>query len=362
MAGEDVCEACGERNPADSAFCLFCGVYLGWNERPDTGGTQQPSRAAPQEADHTQVLEPQPPSEPRSAPAYSAPVGVGQPLPPLSPAPGGPPMAPYAGHAPCPVCGRVNEPDRRFCSRCGQVLQVQGTEPMATPPARRTSWWSRLFDSEDRRARRAYRRSLPAWYRWRRWLIALAVLALVVVALVVVGKNPVTWAKARWYDLRGTTVTAPVDRVVPVPQNSVADGFGVDGLADPRIAQSWATGWPSTTARPDNCGEGNGTGGLRLVLTSPSRLRGLEVTTGLPDDAAAYARMFHARLVDISWPGGCAERELKDVTGLQRLSLDTGHEVRHLTLHVASAYPPPANVRATEQVAITEIRLLERPS
>src|SRR4029453_18451260 len=31
--GVDVCEACGERNPAGSAFCVYCGVYLGWDQR-----------------------------------------------------------------------------------------------------------------------------------------------------------------------------------------------------------------------------------------------------------------------------------------------------------------------------------------
>ena len=30
MATEDQCSACGERNPAGSAFCVFCGTYLGW--------------------------------------------------------------------------------------------------------------------------------------------------------------------------------------------------------------------------------------------------------------------------------------------------------------------------------------------
>jgi hypothetical protein len=194
-------------------------------------------------------------------------------------------------------------------------------------------------------------------------LIALLVLALVIIGCVVVGKNPIGWAKARWYDLRDSTVVVDIERVVPVPPGSVAPEYGVAGLTDPRIAQSWATAWAANTAQPDRCGAGNGTGALRFVLPVPTRVRGIEIVPGVLDDDPGSARMFHAHRVDISWPGGgCVERELADKSGAQRFWFDTDHDVSRLTLRVATAYPPPANVQATELVAITEVRLLARPS
>src|SRR5699024_7697642 len=32
-AVNDVCTGCGEPNPPGTQFCLFCGIYLGWEER-----------------------------------------------------------------------------------------------------------------------------------------------------------------------------------------------------------------------------------------------------------------------------------------------------------------------------------------
>src|SRR5579885_2588266 len=42
LTAEDVCSECGERNPPNSAFCVFCGHYLGWDERdsPDDEATR----------------------------------------------------------------------------------------------------------------------------------------------------------------------------------------------------------------------------------------------------------------------------------------------------------------------------------
>ena len=73
----------------------------------------------------------------------------------------------------CPSCGTINPDTRRFCSHCGYAFFYGGLDPYAgyyTSPASQAA--------QDRAARKAYRRSLPPLYRWRRVIIGVAVAAL----------------------------------------------------------------------------------------------------------------------------------------------------------------------------------------
>ena len=81
-----------------------------------------------------------------------------------------------------------------------------GTSAPVTRSTQRSTWWTRLWDSKDRVARRAYRRSLPPLYRWRRVIIAVLALGLVGGGLAVVGRSPKAFVQARYYDVRRTLV------------------------------------------------------------------------------------------------------------------------------------------------------------
>src|SRR4029453_6234687 len=150
--GVDVCEACGERNPAGSAFCVYCGVYLGWDQRegeeqsaPNAAPTAPPTAASAGTGQTPASGQPgagqAPPAYPGSqGPAYTGgqqgaysagnqaqpaghayePAGVSpydvtapQPTVPL---PGVQPIPP--GQTPCPSCGNPNPTSRRFCGKC----------------------------------------------------------------------------------------------------------------------------------------------------------------------------------------------------------------------------------------------------
>lgn len=363
MAGEDVCEACGERNPIDSAFCLYCGVYLGWNERTLDETSAGPEASAPGPAPAGpghQPAQPQPggpPPQPEPATTAVQPaVGPG-------PVRGGAPTAYAPGEAPCPTCGRVNEPGRRFCGKCGQVLQAVPTAAGSGPtPTRRSSWWTRLFDPADRRARRDYRRSLPAWYRWRRWLITLLVIALVVIGCVIVGKNPVGWAKARWYDLRDTTVAVTPVQASSVPPHSALAGRGAGKLVD-GTSNAWVTSWPPKGANASPpCGGLVGVGRARLEFP-PTRIRGIEINAGPnADEADSRQLQFVPKRVDVIAGGRCLElADLENVPESQKRSFDTGQPVDQLVLAVATAYAPTAKTGTTPTVQIREVTLLARP-
>ena len=182
--------ACGEPNPAGSAFCVFCGTYLGW-EQPGHEPSP-PASAAPSASGAGVGTSPSavPPSHP-----------AGTPAPPPSPAPpSGPPPAtvrPPSG-TPCPQCGQDNPATRRFCSRCGHQLVAAAAPPTRAPAARPADGWdpertggTSGVPPEPPRAlplAPGSRGARPCWWR-------------VAVVLTLTGNNPMGWAQDRWRDL-----------------------------------------------------------------------------------------------------------------------------------------------------------------
>ncbi|TDO47262.1 hypothetical protein EV643_109155 [Kribbella sp. VKM Ac-2527] len=388
---EDVCTACGERNPAGSAFCLYCGVYLGWNEadRQDGSSTRTPVGA------------------PGGAPSGTTDEGSG-----------GQRGAGYAGGAEhgggqrggvasgaeyggsghsgsgnsgagqggsgygaagrgglglagegapgllCPQCGHPNEVSLRFCGKCGQVLRptLQAIRPAATQVRR--SWWQRFWDPADRRARRDYRRSLPPLYRWRRVIVIVLTLAAVFAGLSVVGKNPVGWAKDRYHDLRGTLVVPNEVVYTADPPESVADNRDVAALGSPAVDDAWVTAWPQTFIPINGCGgEQAAPGMIRLTFSEPVRIRELRVLSGLPPADSQRPLFYSPRTLLVMYGADqCAQLELRrDVPEVQRLELDTKEAVASLTIAIAAdAYPGRENGQQAF-VAITTLTPLARP-
>ncbi|QNE21549.1 hypothetical protein F1D05_31035 [Kribbella qitaiheensis] len=360
---EDVCTACGERNPAGSAFCLYCGVYLGWDqataeERPPVrqaageptliasqhpDQSRQPTSQSGQPTSHSdQALRPAPPV---SEPQYEDTSG-----------------RPKAGEVACPQCGVPNAVTLRFCSKCGKTLRPSlFTSPGPTAVAGQ-SWWQRLWDPKDRKTRRDYRRSLPPLYRWRRVIVGVGGIAAVVVVLSVVGKNPVGWAKDRVNDVRGALVA--VDPVVfaGAPPQSVAPDYNALALGTAPLDDAWATPWVPTTLAPlDGCtGKAAAKGMVTLTFKDPVRVRRLDVRAGLPAANAKRALQFRPSVLLVMYEGRCSELQVKDSSDLQQLKLDTGVPVKQLLIAVGSTYPARADA-AENLTALTSITVQSRP-
>ena len=165
VATEDQCGACGERNPAGSAFCVFCGTYLGWDE-PGHGPARRPrahGRTGRPEARGTG------PSPPRRSPRRPAAV------PPRRPPPRSDvgPAAPTG--TPCPQCGQDNPATRRFCSRCGYPL-VAATAAAADPGPHRPPQHGAGGTRRPGPRAVSTAGACRALYRWRRVLVTLAVI------------------------------------------------------------------------------------------------------------------------------------------------------------------------------------------
>jgi hypothetical protein len=345
----DVCEACGERNPAGSAFCVYCGVYLGWDEREE-----EPETARPQPAAGTPATAAAPVATTREtqrpAPEPQAPTA---PIPVLP-----------AGHAPCPACAHPNPSTRRFCGKCGHALRPGSGGAIAAPrqPQHR-SWWQRFRDPVDRKARRDYRRSLPPLYRWRRVLIVALCIGLAIGGSYALGRDPVNWAKARWHDVRGSLVVVDGIGFQAVPDGSTANGFDPAALGSPESDDAWATAWsPQAVVPAKGCnGQKAAAGTVRLALPQPARVRQLEIVSGLPKDDDNRPFQFRpSRLLVMYGDGGCTPLDLKDDSAVQTFAVDTGVPVSSLTIAVAAAYPARGDARQ-DLVALSGVRVYSRP-
>ena len=351
-----ICEACGESNRPGTEFCAYCGSYLAWDpSAPDKSMVRPtPAGTAPDRAPSTPVSTPPP------APATPPPVVSQQPVAPRAPA-----VAAAAAEAgsPCPACGRINPPGRRFCARCGHQLASGAVPAAPTSPALVAArgfrgWRSRRFDNRDRAARREYRRSLPALYRWRRVLIGFGLIGGLVAGLAVAGRNPVGFVVDRYHDVRGTTVAVPVtDTAVEPPDATVAKSDPA-ALTD-RTEAAWAMRW-EPTAEGASCGGAPGTGVIVLSI-APTRIRAISVQAGLL--ATNGRRPLQARplVLGVLLDGGpCQRLELADAAEQQVLELDSRVPVSQVRIGVDAVAPPRDDGEPV--LSFTEITIRARPS
>jgi hypothetical protein len=348
----DVCEACGEANPAGSAFCVYCGVYLGWDEAEDDAQAARPQQ--PATAPTATTTGPAPtPAEPVTQVAAAEPQTPAAPI----------PVVP-AGQSPCPACGNPNPPTRRFCGKCGHALRPStGSARTLSRQPQHKSWWQRFRDPVDRRARRDYRRSLPLLYRWRRVLIVALVIGLTIGVAYALGRDPVGWAKARYHDLRDSVVVVDGIGFQSVPEGSTPKGYDAAALGSPEADDAWATGWtPQALVPAQACnGQKAATGMVRLALPQPERVRKLEIVSGLPEGASNRPLQFRpSRLLVVYGEGQCTTLDLKDDSAVQTFAIDTGQPVPTLTLAVAAAYPARADARE-DLVALSGVTVYARP-
>lgn len=372
----DVCTGCGEPNPPGTQFCLFCGIYLGWDEREAEGGEPTGPLLAPPNTPPPEGTadDPGPAATAASAaatgsasptatvPLAAAPVPVTGSAPPAV-APGSAEPTSPAATSPvatsahmCAGCGRDNDPGRRFCGHCGQVLAYGA--PVRTPTRRRRRWWQRLLRSDSRIARRAYRRSLPPLYRWRRVGLGALLALLIGGGFAVIGRDPVGWGVDRWYDLTNRLEPVRDIAVRAEPEDAVIGDNGAAGLVDADPGSAWVTAWePSDEAVA--CGAAPGG---RVVLTfSETRVRGLRVITGVTDLSERPLQLIPSQLHVVLPDGTCRSVPLDRSTELQTVAFDSEVPVARLTISIGETVRSD-DERVQDVAGLSELSLVARPS
>jgi hypothetical protein len=147
------CSKCGTVNKADASFCSECNAYLEWSGEK-VQADEPPEAPAPASRDKPPA-EPPPPatdaSPVRQAPPSAAPQPEARKPERSSVAPRPKPKAaapreverPKPGELICGSCGTGNDPQRKFCRRCGSSLVEATVEP--TPEPKRAPWYKRIF-------------------------------------------------------------------------------------------------------------------------------------------------------------------------------------------------------------------------
>jgi len=267
------------------------------------------------------------------------------------------PATPTQDGGPCPHCGQTNPASRRFCSRCGYQL-VAASAATARPgaPTQQGGWGNQ----RARAARREYRRSLPALYRWRRVLVTLASIVAVAVVLTLTGNNPVAWVQDKWHELTVDLVAVDGVTAAARPPGSVAASYDVRGLPGPRDVP-WATAWRPDVPVSDDCGTSPAQGRILLRWAAPTRVRGLDVWAGLAKDDSSRETQYQPKVLGISWDGGCERADLDNSADKQRIELDTETEVDSLVISVDDAYPPEAAAPGSQLVALGGVEVLHQP-
>jgi len=358
MASAAQCDACGEENPSDSAFCLLCGNYLGWDV---ASSTAPPSPLVPDE--------PSPPSVPfesrAAAPIESPPRTAQTASSATSPAPG-PRVhhdpAPPASARKCPQCGHNNDAGRRFCGRCGHLLVPAATSTATAGRERdaQSRRWRWQRDPRERAARREYRRALPRLYRWRRVIISVLVLVLLGVIASFLTGDPVEAVKRKWYAL--TDAVAPVDigRVSSRRASSEIPGSAPEHAVDGQSDTAWSTSWQSTGSSR-GCAPAPDTAVLRLSWNGRRELRRIRVRVGLEEGQTERFQQYVPSVLGVRYgEAGCVRVELDDVAGWQERPLVLGELVDAVTITLVEA-SEPARDPFVPVASVRDVELLARP-
>lgn len=335
------CDACGATNRAGAEFCVQCNAYLAWD------GSQQA----------------QPPTRPTAAQPGPAPESATPPttLTPtvLTPAPVLPesmtatlpqPVVGPVGET-CPTCWLVNAPGLRFCAHCGYGFASSVPEQPGAPAA----YAEQSAAAADRAARRAYRRSLPPFYRWRRVLIGLLVAVLALAGALWV-RHPVAAAQHGWYGVTRHYVDVTPLAAEALPSALTAAGsapaYAVDGTE-----QAWTEVWQPTGGSP--CGAAPGT--AELVLTfAPTRVRQLQLLPGLPAANPRRTAQPQPKTIGVTFPGRpCQVVPLdNNVPAPGPVKVDSRGLVTSVRIGIGAVHGP---VDPTSVVSITEVVLRSYP-
>jgi uncharacterized OB-fold protein len=361
-----ICEACGEPNPPGTQFCRNCNEFLAWDKastesQPSTATSTAPTvPVTPVVAEAVPISQQQTASIPAVADqsagdqTYVDQSYVDQTVVEQGYVDQGYAEQAYTEIA-CPTCGTVNPPTRRFCSHCGySFVATQGTDPYVDWGA----WTPQAMAARDREAARAYRRSLPPLYRWRRVIIAVLVFALFIGFGALLQLGPVALAQDGWHRLTKQYETVSGVQVMVNPTSASAPDSNPQSLVD-NSKQEWTMVWAPTAGEATTCGAAPGTG--TLIFTFPAtRVRQVIIWPGL--DAGNPQRELQLKPdgIGIGFPDGtCYQASLDKGGAPVPIPVDSGEPVTQLRLGIASTHPASPDIKPL--ISLTEVVIRAYP-
>ena len=245
----------------------------------------------------------------------------------------------------CPSCGLQNTPDRRFCARCGYGFA-------SSMPAAASAGAGQGFGNaaaQARAARKAYRRSLPPLYRWRRVIIGVLVAALAGAGLVITRRDPIGVAQAGWYALNKRYVKVTPVQASVQPEGASAPGSNVGAVVDSSV-QEWTMTWQPSAG--STCGAARGTGTIVLSF-APTRVRRIQILPGLDKSNPQRPLQPLPQDIGITFDDGVCHPFTLTKKEEQLLTVDSRTETSTVRIGIGSISAPGPDAPAL--VSITEI-------
>ncbi len=249
----------------------------------------------------------------------------------------------------CGMCGEGNPPTRRFCSRCGESLQIATVAP--------TPWWRKLLRLFERKLRPAGSRPKrrPGLLTARGVLTALR--RVLIVALLLFGLLYAVFPSMRSL-VNGLVVSGKdkiesmfVQQYVPVRPIQVTATGEVPGHLAPLASDGFTnTFW----AAPDAAGQPS----LVLEFDRPTDLVRAIVHNGGGAEFQALGRPrdLHLVYIDGERTIGASDVLLTDTPEEQQVEFSGGNGATRVEVHVMSVYSSLDN----PGLALSEIELFER--
>ncbi|MEW2546287.1 zinc ribbon domain-containing protein [Streptomyces sp. NPDC047002] len=229
---------------------------------------------------------------------------------------------------PCPVCGTLNQPGRRFCRRCAARL-VPEAAPASLP------WWRRVWPLRRRRARAGSGRLVRA-------LVILAVVLVLAAAAVLL----LPAGRGLFEDTRDKLGGAKAVSPSTVKATAQLPGHPADDTVDGLNNRYW--GAPSAGAS------------ITYTFAKPFRLVDLIITNGASASAQEYAAQGRALEIDaeVTTSGGHTEHQrlsLSDKPGSQPTQEGISDVTRiRLTLN------GPVGLTRGRHLALAEVEFFQR--
>ncbi len=267
----------------------------------------------------------------------------------------------------CGECGEGNDPQRRFCRKCGHSL----AEAVA---ATRPPWWRRLFSrdksrSRDPRDKRGSKRkgagqgargagraaksagwqANRAMYMVRRAIMLLALIGIVGAVALPGPRGAITDTVSTWFTKAKLAVAPEFVAVNPVAAEatSAAPGHEADKLIDGASNTYWAEGVP-----------GDGVDQIVTVhFPEPRDLDKIIVTSGASGDDPFLSQPRPRVLHIVYDTGGGMDIEVRDESDPGTYDLEDATQVTTVQIQIAAVYP---SAQGGDNTAISELEFRSR--
>jgi hypothetical protein len=258
-----------------------------------------------------------------------------------------------SGDLVCAGCGEGNDPERKFCSRCGASLAA------ATVHVEKVPWYRRLLARLPIPGRAAPAAGeKPATRRRRRWIRLINAarvsrsslsLALVVVLLAYAIIPPFR----SWVNARASSVQTAVQRLVSPTFEPVHALSATASSALPDHPPSAAIdGYNNTYWATDLTQDGQPT--LVLSFPRPVTINVMLFTSGSSGDFTSEPRPMQVHIVFSN--GAAQDVHLADQAKPQQIHIENADGVVQMEIHITSVYPSIHG----NNVSLTEMEMFAR--